>query len=296
MKKKKSSGGGGANWMDTYGDMVTLLLCFFVLLYSMSTISEDKWKAIVQSFNPGSLQTVTETSGNLGPIADPMDIQESDNLDEIDVNQLEEMQQEVNDALQELYETLQSYVEESGMQQSIVVTKGDGYVFISFNDAVFFNGDSAVLREDGKVVLDVVSAALNRAAPYLDEVRVMGHTAQAVKDQPNTIVGDRTLASNRANNAVIYIQERTQENLSPARLIGVGYGQWRPVDLNDTEEQRVHNRRVEILITGQDLLNQLGDSIQQYYTSRTGGEVGNKPYTEDGASAEGDADAEGGTS
>ena len=41
--KKKSGGGGGANWMDTYGDMVTLLLCFFVLLYSMSTISEDKW-------------------------------------------------------------------------------------------------------------------------------------------------------------------------------------------------------------------------------------------------------------
>ena len=296
MKKKKSSGGGGANWMDTYGDMVTLLLCFFVLLYSMSTISEDKWKAIVQSFNPGAIETVTETSGDLGPLAEPSDIQESDNLDEIDINKLEEMQSEVDDALQELYETLQRYVEESGMQNSIVVTKGDGYVFISFNDAVFFNGDSAVLREDGKVVLDVVSAALNRAAPYLDEVRVMGHTAQALKDQPNTIVGDRTLASNRANNAVIYIQERTQENLSPARLIGVGYGQWRPVDLNNTEEQRVHNRRVEILITGQDLLNQLGDSIQQYYTSRTGGEVGTKPYTEDGASAEGDADAEGGTS
>ena len=43
--KKKKGGGGGANWMDTYGDMVTLLLCFFVLLYSMSTISEDKLRA-----------------------------------------------------------------------------------------------------------------------------------------------------------------------------------------------------------------------------------------------------------
>ena len=49
--KKKSSGGGGANWMDTYGDMVTLLLCFFVLLYSMSTIDQEKFMLIVQSFN-----------------------------------------------------------------------------------------------------------------------------------------------------------------------------------------------------------------------------------------------------
>ena len=50
--KKKSGGGGGANWMDTYGDMVTLLLCFFVLLYSMSTIDSSKWQALVMSFNP----------------------------------------------------------------------------------------------------------------------------------------------------------------------------------------------------------------------------------------------------
>ena len=51
IKKKSSGGGGGANWMDTYGDMVTLLLCFFVLLYSMSTIDTQKWEWIVQQFN-----------------------------------------------------------------------------------------------------------------------------------------------------------------------------------------------------------------------------------------------------
>ena len=68
--KKKKSGGGGANWMDTYGDMVTLLLCFFVLLYSISTISEDKWKALVQSFNPDARPTQSEIPpGNLGPSA-----------------------------------------------------------------------------------------------------------------------------------------------------------------------------------------------------------------------------------
>ena len=49
--------------MDTYGDMVTLLLCFFVLLYSMSTISEEHWKALVMSFNPLATETPTRRAG-----------------------------------------------------------------------------------------------------------------------------------------------------------------------------------------------------------------------------------------
>ena len=51
-KRNKGGGGGGANWMDTYGDLVTLLLCFFVLLYSISTLDQSKWIMIVKSFNP----------------------------------------------------------------------------------------------------------------------------------------------------------------------------------------------------------------------------------------------------
>lgn len=272
--KKKKSGGGGANWMDTYGDMVTLLLCFFVLLYSMSTISEDKWKAIVQSFNPNSIQDPAPVDGgNEGPLADPFDGIGA--IDDPDLTQEEKeaMQEAVDAALQELYERLQQYAAESGQADAIEVTKGDGYVFISFNDAIFFNGDSAVLREDGKAVLDVVAEALNGAAPYIDEVRILGHTAQGDPNIPNRVEVDRNLASNRATAATIYIQERTV--ISPARLVSVGYGQHRPVDLNDTEEHRAHNRRVEILITGLDLLNQLGDSIQQYSSLRAGTDNGN---------------------
>ena len=61
LKKKKGGGEGGANWMDTYGDMVTLLLCFFVLLYSMSTIDQEKWMLIVQSFNKTALVSTDDT-------------------------------------------------------------------------------------------------------------------------------------------------------------------------------------------------------------------------------------------
>ena len=61
--KKRNKGSGGASWMDTYGDMVTLLLCFFVLLYSMSSIDQQKWVQLVQSFNPDAVTDSTQTGG-----------------------------------------------------------------------------------------------------------------------------------------------------------------------------------------------------------------------------------------
>ena len=56
MKKRNKSASGGANWMDTYGDLVTLLLCFFVLLYSISTVDQAKWVQVVKSFNPNAVE------------------------------------------------------------------------------------------------------------------------------------------------------------------------------------------------------------------------------------------------
>nr|WP_051527272.1 flagellar motor protein MotB [[Eubacterium] cellulosolvens] len=54
MAKKKGGGGDeGGNWMDTYGDLVTLLMTFFVLLYSMSSLDQSKWQLFVKSIYPG---------------------------------------------------------------------------------------------------------------------------------------------------------------------------------------------------------------------------------------------------
>lgn len=154
------------------------------------------------------------------------------------------------------------------MQEVIEITRGDGYVFVSFADAVFFSGDSAVIHSDGLALLDVVVGALDPAAAYIDELRVMGHTAQAQANQPNRVSTDRTLASQRATNVLVYIQENS--SMDPARLVSVGYGQWRPIDENNDNEGRAHNRRVELLITGKDIESKLGDALEQYTSIRTG--------------------------
>lgn len=255
MKKKSKGGGGGANWMDTYGDMVTLLLCFFVLLYSMSTISEEKYKAMVMSFNPDAAETLKETSGDEGPNADP-------NTEE--GSGMSITQEQVEADMESLYQELKDYVSREGAQSSISVTHGNGKVYVSFNQAVFFDGEKWALRQESKPILDVVSKMLSDVEESIEEVRITGHTAQGNPNIPNDPVVDRVLSAQRAANVLAYIQ--TKSTLDPARMISEGCGQWRPVASNDTSEGRAQNRRVEMMVSGRNLTDEISPGVQHYQT------------------------------
>jgi chemotaxis protein MotB len=289
--KKKKGGGGGANWMDTYGDMVTLLLCFFVLLYSMSTISEENWKAIVMSFNPENQATITATPGGDGPNADS-DEGEGGPLLMYNMSQdsvpVEVTEESVEKVLEQIYEQLQQMTEKNNMQGSISVTKGDGKVFVTFNQATFFDGDSYKLRDESLPILDEVSSILDNAKDSIDEVRILGHTAQATADTPNNVRVDRFLASNRATNVLVYIQEHS--SIDPGRLVSEGWGQWRPVAANDTPQNRAQNRRVEMIISGRDLDAELESSLEQYTTNTSTAEA--QPSSDGTASGTAQAQAE----
>lgn len=250
MNIKKRSGSGGANWMDTYGDMVTLLLCFFVMLYSMSTLDKEKWIALVQSFNPDAVVQTT-VQGGTGTASDTQD---------------QITQEEVDQDLEQLYQAMQSYVQENALTGQISISRGNGYVFVSFDDTVFFDGNSYTLLPAGQAVLDQVAQSIAPVSDSIDEIRVLGHTAQEVADRPNHVTADRFLASNRATVVTVYLQEKNV--IEPTKLVSVGYGQWRPVSGNATPEERAANRRVELIVTGIQVDSEEGSSIKQYYTMR----------------------------
>ena len=249
--KKKRSGGGGANWMDTYGDMVTLLLCFFVMLYSMSTLDQEKWLALVEALNP-------EAAAQMSAVG-------SEPTDQL-------TQDQVDADIEALYQAMQQYVQAENLTSKISITKGSGYVFVSFDDTVFFAGDSWELLDEGKKILDQVAASIASVSESVDEIQVLGHTAQASANQPNRPEVDRFLATNRAAEVTVYLQEKNI--IDPARLVSVGYGQWRPVADNATSDGRAQNRRVELLVTGLDLQSGAGDNVTQYYTMRSGEDSG----------------------
>lgn len=254
--KRRRKGGGGANWQDTYGDMVTLLLCFFVLLYSMSTINETKWAMIVQSFKR---ETASETMGTPGQGTG----QENDEKDSDQISQ-----QDVTAALNQIAMALNEYSEKNNLQQQMSITQGADYVFITFRDAVFFEGDSYVLLDSGKRMLDEVANAIAPQSDLIDEMRVMGHTSQGDPSKPNNPTVDRFLSSNRAATVTVYLQEKNV--IDPDKLVSVGYGQWRPIAGFDSDAERAKNRRVEIMITGMNP-DSAETSVDKYFTIREGG-------------------------
>lgn len=251
MKKPKKKASGG-NWMDTYGDMVTLLLCFFVLLYSISTIDQTKWQNFVKSMNPELMEEVDESTPA-----------QSEQTGEAVVEQTT-----VEKEFQTMYEELVREFESMGLDAEVSVIKGDGYNFISFRDEVFFDGDSYTLREEGRQALDGFCRAITPAAQDIKEIEVLGHTTQALPNVQNNPVSDRMLSTERAAQVTAYIQQKNM--LDPARLVSLGFGQFRPIASFDTEENRKKNRRVEILITNDEAVQR---SLTEYYAQIYGEEV-----------------------
>lgn len=260
MKRKKSSG-GGANWQDTYGDMVTLLLCFFVLLYSAAEVSETKWAVIVQSLKRNSAEVYAGVNGAGGSDPSVGDTHIAMEGDEGGGPS----QEDISKALEQIYQSLQDYSQSNNLQNQMTVMQGSDYVFITFRNAVFFQGDSFVLLDAGKVMLDQVASAIQPQSKMIDEIRVMGHTSQGDINRPNNATTDRFLASNRASTVLVYLQEKNV--IDAGKLVSVGYGQWRPIAPFDTEENKAKNRRVELMITGLNV-DSTTNAIKQYYVDR----------------------------
>lgn len=123
MKRRQKAPEEGSDWMGTYGDMVTLLLCFFVLLYSISSVDQVKWENLVKSMNPEAAETsqiVTDTLAKEG----------TENVPGANTT-------EIDQKFDEMYDNLLKMQDASGEVADIQIAKGDGYQFITFKDNVF---------------------------------------------------------------------------------------------------------------------------------------------------------------
>lgn len=248
MRKKSLDEGSGPNWLDTYADMVTLLLTFFVLLFSFSSINASKWEMLVEAFagqGKTQQQIVLPPNDKIPPgkgLVDP-----SGGGKVLDEKSAPGKPEEVLE-FDDLYYFLKQYVKDKNLQNDVEVVKDENYTFIIFRNNIFFNGNSSVLLDRGKEILDVVCAAFKNIKSQIGVVRFEGHTARAGEaGVPNNTWFDWQLSSNRAVNVLYYIYQKNV--LEPYKMTATGHGEHRPLAPHDgTEKTRIKNRRVEIYI------------------------------------------------
>ncbi|MBD3182248.1 OmpA family protein [Candidatus Poribacteria bacterium] len=218
---------GGDDWLMTYGDLMTQLVCFFVLLMSFSVISSMKFREVIVS-----LQDALNGNGVLNSWKSVAD--EIPRNMNIDAGAMMELKAQVEQRIKSLdmSEHVETEIGKAGL--IITLTQRQGYVF--------FDTAEAVIKEAAFPILEQI-ALIIRKLP--NDVRIEGHTDIRPISTPQ-FPSNWELSTMRASNVLRFLQGKSGVN--PNRFSCVGYGPYRPIASNDTEENMARNRRVEIVI------------------------------------------------
>lgn len=226
---------GAPEWMTTYGDMVTLLLCFFVLLFAFSEIDVGKLDAFIQSFQ-GAVGVLES-----GRTIEPSEILSEAELDDLTLQELQELED-----FRRLQERMEEFLEERGMAADVLVTLETRGLILRFQDNVLFDSGRAEIKSDSLEILQFVGIVLEEPDFVEKFVRIEGHTDTDPLRPGALYETNWELSVTRAANVVRYMIEEL--GVEPMRFSASGYGEYHPVALNDTPENKAKNRRVDIVI------------------------------------------------
>ncbi|MDD6632269.1 MAG: flagellar motor protein MotB [Agathobacter sp.] len=261
-KRQEEPKKGAPAWQSTFSDLMNLLLCFFVLLFSMSTVDAEKFEMVIASLQ-SSMSILPAGGSAIGDgnmvsagvnqleFLDSYynDLANSQTMNENDVDGEEK---DVSDAYKEqelaeseqMAEEVQNAVNQYGLQDLVEVDFNAEYVRISLSGAILFESGSAEFVPDAKPVLDKISKILDNYDKNVIEVE--GHTDNVPIVSPGKYEDNDVLSMYRALNVADYIRDAS--SLNPAHIKSSGRGEYMPVADNSTAEGRALNRRVEIKI------------------------------------------------
>lgn len=258
-KRQEDPPKGAPAWQATFGDLMNLLLCFFVMLFSMSNMDAQKFELLAASFN----QTFSIFSAGASAIGDGLLISNGvSQLNELDnyINSTgrdaegnvipddlesaaDAVEQAKTEASEELAEKITETLEEKNLDSQINVEFTSQYVQLTLNGAILFDSGSVQLKEEALPIMNQVGLILQKYSPGVIEIE--GHTDNVPMSGAKYSNNDE-LSDGRALSVFYYLVQNT--TLDPAMIKHSGRGEYDPVADNSTEEGRAKNRRVEIKI------------------------------------------------
>lgn len=231
-RKKKCPPEGSPEWMTTYGDMVTLLLTFFVMMYTTATVDGAKIQLILAAFNGLGLRSGGTTLQATGQLADMGNT----------IMALPSTQS--GRALDEARRKAVSMFQPEIKAKKVRVKQDERGLVISLAADAFFEPASAEVNiEESRSVLERVSNLLISLEER--KFRIEGHTDSSPTDPQGQWRTNWELSTARATNVLHYLVDF---GVSEERFQVAGFADTVPIASNETEEGRAYNRRVDIIV------------------------------------------------
>lgn len=261
-KKQEDPPKGSPAWMSTFSDLMNLLLCFFVLLFSMSTVDTDKLEAVVASLqNAISILPTGGTSIGEGEMIsagvrqlefldsyynEMANSKAEDTDDQTDGKQSAQEQYEQQELAEseKMADEIQKEIDNSQLSGKVDVDFNAEYVKLNLNGSILFASGKADLVKQAVPIVNKLGKILEKYNKNVIEVE--GHTDNVPIRHSAKYENNEVLSVYRA--LAVTDQLRKNKNLNPKYIKFAGRGDYIPVADNSTAEGRSQNRRVEIKI------------------------------------------------
>lgn len=266
MRKRKriiTEAGHEDRWLVSYADFITLLFAFFVVMYSISSLNEAKYKSLMHSIGsafsnksqpvngsvpeqiplrtPAALESVPDLTQAQAPEKStlpntPEEQEEAEKKRRLSEEIIKEQKQ-----LKQVSEQLKAALEPFVDANLVSVINNDFWVTLQMNSELLFASGAADVSKKSIPIIQKIAEVIG---PMANAVNVEGHTDNVPIATP-LFRSNWDLSSARATSVVL---EFAKAGIDPSRLSAVGYGEYHPIADNTTEEGRFKNRRVLLVL------------------------------------------------
>ena len=261
-RKQEEAPKGSPAWMSTFSDLMNLLLCFFVLLFSMSTVDADKFQQVIASLQ-SSISILPAGGSSIGEgemisagvrqlefmdsYYNEIANSAAENSDEQSEgkNSVQEAyeQQELSES-EQMEEQIQNAIDAANLSDQVEVDFNAEYVQLNMSGAILFESGKADLTSSAKPLVDKIGKILEKYKKNVIEIE--GHTDNVPISSHAHYESNEVLSVYRALAVTERLREKT--SLKPSHIKFAGRGDYVPVADNSTAEGRARNRRVEIKV------------------------------------------------
>lgn len=227
------------SWIVTFADMMTLILVFFILLYTLADYEDKAYRAQISQVNvldgDGNMVSVLDYATQRGRDPEPLRVIE-------DMLGLKPTSDVIQTLRPKIFNEMESMIESTDLSESVILESVGDQINLQIDGRYLFDSGKAELKDEGIIIFNNLAQLFRENPEY--RITIRGHTDD-LSIETVQFPSNWELSAIRATTVLRYF---IQQGIDPERMSATGYADFIPLVPNDTPENRAKNRRVEFVL------------------------------------------------